>query len=113
MNAVAGTSPTLRTFAPLVLGLLRQDPEKRIGLSRVKELLTSLPRQRDASTNADVEVDIDIDIDALASAPVRLPADEQQRLLDDAVRELLTAMTPEDERALWRPCPTTGGCSTR
>lgn len=106
VNAVAGSSPTLRTFAPLVLGLLRQDPEKRIGLSQVRELLTSLPRRRDAGTNADVTVDVDVD--ALASAPVRLPADEQQRLLDDAVSELMVAMTPEDERALWPAVPYDG-----
>ncbi|MEO3754333.1 class IV lanthionine synthetase LanL [Streptomyces sp. B6B3] len=98
VNAVAGTSPTLRAFAPVVLGLLRQDPRQRIGLPRVRELLAAMPRQPDAEG----------DVVPVASAPVRLPADEQQRLLDDAVRELMTAMTPDDERTLWPAVPYDG-----
>ncbi|AXK35805.1 serine/threonine protein kinase [Streptomyces armeniacus] len=90
VEAVAGTSPTLRALAPLVLGLLRQDPRQRIGLTRVRELLASTAAREHDDGSA---------------APVRLPAGEQQRLLDDSVRELVAAMTPDDERTLWPAFP--------
>ncbi|MEU8350501.1 MULTISPECIES: class IV lanthionine synthetase LanL [unclassified Streptomyces] len=105
VDAVAGSSPTLRAFAPLVLGLLRQDARQRTGLSRVQEVLASMPGQQDTGgtgggTGAGAA--------PAAQAPVRLPAEEQQRLLDDGVRELVAAMTPHDERSLWPAVPYDG-----
>lgn len=90
VRAVAADYATLRAFAPIVLGLLRERPEQRLSLLRVREMLEDLRPARSGPR------------------PMRLPAADQERLLTDGRAQLVTGMTPDSPDALWPAPPVEG-----
>ncbi|MFB7666511.1 class IV lanthionine synthetase LanL [Kitasatospora sp. NPDC056138] len=69
----------VRRFAPLVLGLMRDEPKQRWSLDRAREFLTARP---------------------VATAQPE-PPDASERLLVDGIGHLVATMRPDAER-LWR-----------
>ncbi|OKJ89759.1 hypothetical protein AMK33_36730 [Streptomyces sp. CB02400] len=90
VRAVAADHPVLRAFAPVVLGLLRREPDARLPLARVREMLD------------------DLRPDGSGAAPLRLPTAEQDRLLTDGWAQLVSGMTPDSPDALWPAPPVEG-----
>jgi hypothetical protein len=76
---------SVRWLSPLVLGLMRDDPERRWSLARAREFLA--PARGTATSRKEPED--------------RLPAVVADRLLTDGLRHVLRTMTPEGPR-LWK-----------
>ncbi|MEV4969870.1 class IV lanthionine synthetase LanL [Streptomyces scopuliridis] len=90
VRAVAAEHASLRAFAPVVLGLLKERPEHRLPLLQVREMLEDLrPEGSDPR-------------------PLRLPTEDQERLLTDGQAQLVAGMTPDSPDALWPAPPVEG-----
>ncbi|MFD9905912.1 class IV lanthionine synthetase LanL [Streptomyces sp. NPDC059063] len=91
VHAVAVNNPALAALSPLVRGLMRREPGRRITLVEAGDLLDGV---RNTAATAP---------DALS-----LRTDDPERLLTDGWRQLVRGMTPDDNRSLWPAPPMEG-----
>ncbi|WP_079159198.1 class IV lanthionine synthetase LanL [Streptomyces sp. SAT1] len=91
LAAVARHSATARRLAPLVLGLLHEEPERRWSLRRARAFLTDGPAAHPAGPRPV----------RAPHGPAATPGADAERLLRDGLRHLLDTLRPEDRERLW------------
>ncbi|AXK31905.1 serine/threonine protein kinase [Streptomyces armeniacus] len=101
VRAVSADSPALAALAPVITGLMREQPERRTPLTEVAERLEALSAEPPAAEAQAAEAQAAETRIAEASEPA--PA-EAERLLTDGWKELAAALTPDSGHAPW-PCP--------
>nr|BFD80873.1 class III lanthionine synthetase LanKC [Streptomyces sp. Xyl84] len=89
LASLAPHSPVVRRLAPLVLGLLHDDPRRRWSLERVRTFLTDGP-----APGAPRSV-------RAPHGPAAAPGADAERLLRDGLRHLLDTLRPDDPERLW------------
>ncbi|QYC37932.1 Serine/threonine-protein kinase C [Nonomuraea coxensis DSM 45129] len=88
-DTVGHSHPTLRRFAPLLSGLMADEPERRWSLERAREFVRSLPARPVARrTPGD-----------------RITPATRDRLLRDGLAHLIATMAGQEAPRLWPPGP--------
>ncbi len=103
VRTVSAERPALAALAPLVLGLMRRDPRRRISLSEAKERLDRCEEREHTEPPAPRTGP-----EPAPGSPARLAPGERDRLLTDGLSQLVAGMTPESESGLWPAPPLEG-----
>lgn len=88
MDTVGRSHPTLRRFAPLLSGLMADEPERRWTLERAREFVSSPPAPQVMGPYGD-----------------RISPPARDRMLGDGLAHLIATRTKKESPRLWHPGP--------